>query len=394
MNEKKKKLFLLSPLALENGRGGEISSIELASGLNNIYDVSFMDTNIITDKILLSDETINIKLKGLKKRGRLRFLTLRILNKCFDFPFPRDIFRLYKILKEHHIVYTSYHNIKLSLLFIFYILLLPRTKFIIGYRKPLYSKRIFSLYNIKYRCSILLFSLIKKGLYHHVLSYHAKKFLEKFYGSSKIYHIVHGIDLDNYNGIKNEKEKDVLKFCYIGYLDDVHKGVGILLEGIKRFLKENKKPRVLFEFCGIGPLEPEVKKIEKQFPNIIKYYGYIDNLSIPKYYRKNDIFLFSSRREPFPRTIIEALASRLIIISSKTIGSIELLKGKKFGFFIKKLDPESIKEKINEVYNIWLNDPSKIEKLQEEARLFIVKNYSISHEIRMFKNFIDEIIKI
>ena len=84
-------VFILSPLALENGRGGEISSMELASGLSKFYDVTFMDTNIFLGDSLLSKEVINQKLNGLEKSGRINFATLNILNKCFSFPYP-DIF--------------------------------------------------------------------------------------------------------------------------------------------------------------------------------------------------------------------------------------------------------------------------------------------------------------
>ena len=38
-------LFVFSPIALEIGRGGEISSMELAAGLQDFYKVTFIDTN-------------------------------------------------------------------------------------------------------------------------------------------------------------------------------------------------------------------------------------------------------------------------------------------------------------------------------------------------------------
>ena len=179
ITRKRIKVFVLSPLALENGRGGEISSMELASGLKKYYNVTFMDTNIFIGKSLLSSQNINKKLKGLKKSGRITFATLNLFNKFFDFPYPREILRLYKIIKKNNIIYTSFHNIKFSLILIFFSLVHHRAKYIIGYRKPLYSKKLFSLYNLKYRVSILLLSLFKKKFYHHVLSHHA----QTLYGS-------------------------------------------------------------------------------------------------------------------------------------------------------------------------------------------------------------------
>jgi len=57
-------IFVFSPFVLENGRGGEISSMELATGLQNYFNVDFMDTNIITSEKLLSKEATLNKIKG------------------------------------------------------------------------------------------------------------------------------------------------------------------------------------------------------------------------------------------------------------------------------------------------------------------------------------------
>ncbi len=392
MSQKNLNIFVYSPLALENGRGGEISSMELASGLQKYYNITLMDTNILIGKSILSKEAINKKLKGLKKSGTFRFATFHIFNRCFDFPYPWEVFKFYKKIKDNDIIYASYHNIKMCFLFILFSLLNPKTNFIIGYRKPLYSEKLFSLYNVKYRLSILLFSLFKKRFYHHALSKQAKKFLEKFYDPKKVYHITHGIELDKfYDEGKQKKRKNLLNFVYIGYLDDVHKGVSVLLKAIKQFLDDNKNLKVFFEFCGLGPLEYELKKLENMYPAFIKFYGYISNEEISDYYKKNDVFLFTSRREPFPRVLLEALASELLVICTKTIGSVELLKKKNFAFFLSQLSPIEIKKKIFELYNLWEKDLNKFKELQKKAKNYVFKEYSFSKELEMFRDLINKI---
>jgi len=386
--------MIFSPLALENGRGGEISSIELASGLHKYYNLTLIDTNIFLSKKLLTKESILKKLKGAKRNDCIKFATLKILNRTFTFPYPWEILKLYKKIKENNIIYTSCFTIKTNLLMIFFSLLHRNAKFIIGFRKPLFSEKIFSLYNLKYRISILLFSLLKKRFYHHTISNHAKKFLENFLKQDKITHIIHGIELDNFRkGSIEKRRKGTLNFIYVGYLDNIHKGVGVLLNGIEKTLEENKNRKIFFEFCGTGPLEEKLKKLEGIYPQYIKYNGHVDYDKIPKFYNKNDVFLFSSRREPFGRVIIEALASNLIIVCSKTIGSVEILKGKEFAFFIKDLTPESFQKKICEIYDLWKSDPLKFKELQKSARNFAIRNYSFSKEIEMFKDLFDNIIK-
>lgn len=389
-----KNIFIFNPLGLENGRGGEISAIELASGLQEFYNITLMDTNIFIGKKLLSKETINKKLKGLKKTGRIKFVTLSIFNKNFNFPYPWEIIKLFKLIKRNEIIYLSYSDIKQSLIFMFFSLLHRKGKFIIGYRKPLHSDKLFSLYNLKYRISLLFLSFFKRNIYHHALSKNAKKYLENFYNPKKIIHIIHGIKLNKFTSAESKKEpENKLKFVYIGFLDDVHKGVAVLLKAIEIFLEECEKAQVIFEFCGMGPLKSAVKELKQRFPEDLQFNGYIDNEKIARYYNQNDVFLFSSRVEPFPRAIMEALASKLIIISSKTIGSVELLKGRNFAFFIDDLNPRAIKEKISEVYDIWLENPQKIKELQEAARKFVVQNYSMAQEINMFKELIEKISK-
>ncbi len=390
-----KKILLFSPLALENGRGGEISVMELAAGLNRYYEITLIDTNIFIGKKLLSKKIIKNKLNGVKLKTQMKFATITISHLVFSFPYPSELLKLYKIVKKNDIIYTSCSNFKENLMFMFFSLLHRSGKFIVGYRKPLYSSKLFSLYNIKYRLSILFFSIFKRRFYHHTLSQNAKKFLIKFYNPKNVVHIVHGIDLSKFydNGFTS-KLNDILKFIYIGYLDDIHKGVKVLIDGVNDFLKENKNLKVFFEFCGMGPLESKIRALESKFPKFIKFHGYVSNDLISEYYKKGDVFLFTSRVEPFPRTIMEALSSNLVILCTKTIGSVELLKGKEFAFFIKELTPKLIAQKLLEIYNLWANNPEKFKSLQEKSKKHVFENYSFSKELKFFTSLINDISKI
>jgi glycosyltransferase involved in cell wall biosynthesis len=388
------KIIIFSPNTVEYGRGGEISSMELASGLNKYYDVSFIDTNISPGEKLLSKEAINKKLLGIERSYQMKFATFHLGNWTFKFPYPWEVLKLFKKIKKNDIIYTSYSDLKTSLIFILSNALFRHTKLIIGYRKPLYSKKIFSIYNLKYRSSLLLISLFKRRIYHHALSLSAKKFLQHFFPQKKVMHIIHGIRLDDFTDSElTMKQKDVLNFLYVGELIDNPKGFGVLIKGINQFLEENKNLKVYFEFCGLGPLDSKLKELERKFPNYMKYHGYVSNDLIPEIYKRNDVFLFSSRREPFPRVIMEALAGNLVILSSKTIGSIELLKSKEFAFFLKELTPNEINEKILEMYKLWERDSRKFSRLQDLAKEYVFNNFSHEIELEGFKALIKKIMK-
>lgn len=385
------KVLIISPFSLEYGRGGELSSIELATGLQKYFKITLIDTNRLLSEKAFSDIAIKKKLKGLKVKSRIKFATIKVFNRNLDFPFPWEVLRLYRTVKKNDIIYFSTSNFKMDLILMMFSLLHRQAKFIIGYRKPLYSEKLLSLYNFKYRLSILFFSLFKRRFYHHTISYHAKKFLDNFYNPKKVIHIIHGINLKFYKDKEIKKRKnDTLKFLYVGYLDDVHKGIGVLLNAIEQLLENNRNLKLSFEFCGVGPLESELKKLEKKFPQLIKYNGYVSNDNISQYYKRNDIFLFSSRREPFGRVIVEALAAQLLILCTKTYGSIEILSGKDFAFFFRELSIEAIIDKIIEVYNLWINNPKKFKILQKSAKEYAFQNYAFSKELEMFKSLINK----
>jgi glycosyltransferase involved in cell wall biosynthesis len=265
-------------------------------------------------------------------------------------------------------------------------------KFIVGFRKPLTSDKFLSLYNIKYRFSILLLTVFRKRFFIHTISNHAKKFLENFYKPNRVNHIIHGVELEDYQQSETyEKSIDVLKFIYVGHLDDVHKGLGVLIKAIRTILEEKSKLPIFFEFCGRGPLEKKIRELEADYPKNVKFHGYVNTDIVHEYYKKNDIFLFTSRREPFGRVLIEALAAKLLIICTKTYGSIEILRNKEFAFFLEDLKSENVRNKIDLLYKLWKENPNKIHQLQQLAKDYAFENYSFTVELEMFKNLIEDL---
>lgn len=388
----KPNLLIFTPLAFENGRGGEISAMELAVGLQKYYKITLLDSNIIIGKKILASDAIKKKLKGLERSDKIKFAILKFFDKIFTVPYPWEILKLYRYIKKNDIIYTSALTIKTNLLFILFSLLHRKGQFVVGHRKPLYSDKLFSLYNLKLRTSILLFSIFKKRFHHHTISNHARNFLKTFFSPEKITHIIHGIDLENFSkAISKEREIDKLKFIYVGYLDDVHKGIGILLDAIKDLLQNTQNYNISFEFCGTGPMKERIEKLQTEFPQFIKYHGYVSNNIIHEYYQNCDVFLFTSRREPFGRVLIEALASKLLIICTKTYGSIEVLRGKEFAFFLDELDKHSIINKIDLLYKMWEENPSEIDQLKQLAKEYAFKKYSIVIELKMFRKLFEDL---
>ena len=386
-----KRILLFAPLALENGRGGELSIIELASGLKNRYKITLVDSNKTYNEKLLSRKFLAKKLKGIK-RERINFANFSISNKYFGIPYPWDFIKLNRLFNKNQIVYFSLSGIGTNLLFIILYILNFRTKIIVGHRLPLYCEKKISFYNVRLKISFIILSIFKKRLYHHTISFRRKKYLEAFYDPGKIFHIRHCVELEQYisENIRTN-ERDILKFIYVGYLDSDDKGIDILIDSINQILEERNDMKIFFEFCGKGPLESEIVELEKKFPRYVKFNGYINYDKIHEFYKRNDVFLFTSRREAFGRVIIEALAAKLIIICTRSIGSNEILKDRNFAFFLNDLTINEITKVIFKVYNLWKNNPRKLKNLQESAKKYAIENFSYSKELNGFIKLFNEI---
>jgi glycosyltransferase involved in cell wall biosynthesis len=89
--------------------------------------------------------------------------------------------------------------------------------------------------------------------------------------------------------------------------------------------------------------------------------------------------------------LIEALAAKLLIICTRTYGSIEVLRNKDFAFFLDELNSENVISKIDLLYKLWRENPNKIRQLQQHAKDYAFENYSFSVELEMFKNLISDL---
>jgi len=103
------------------------------------------------------------------------------------------------------------------------------------------------------------------------------------------------------------------------------KGIEYLVDGFVEFNKKHKNSKLLL--IGKGNSEKELKeKIKKaSMQNKIDFLGIIDHRKIADYYRKADVFVLPSLNEGMSNSLLEAMASGLAIVSTKTGGIMELI---------------------------------------------------------------------
>jgi len=181
--------------------------------------------------------------------------------------------------------------------------------------------------------------------------------------------ISNGINLEKFEKISREKSrkgfglKKELIILYVGTLKKI-KGVKYLIEAFN----EIKDKNIFLWIIGDGEEKENLKKISKN-KNMI-FLGKKENKEIPNFMKSADIFVLPSLSEGFPNSILEAMASGLPIISTKTKGIPEIVK-KENGILVPIRNSQEIKYSLIEL----LKSPKKREYFSNN-NLKEIKNYS------------------
>jgi glycosyltransferase involved in cell wall biosynthesis len=163
--------------------------------------------------------------------------------------------------------------------------------------------------------SRLIFKMTKKVICltnndaNEIIKYGAKR--------EKIEIISNGININLFNNGKSN-EKYIL---WVGrYVEE--KGLKYLVNAIEKLITEIPDIKVIL--VGDGPLKPEIIKSIKE-KNLVTKFKFINNCSqieIAKLMSKCEVFVLPSLKEGFPKSLLEAMASRKPVIASRELKDI------------------------------------------------------------------------
>lgn len=117
--------------------------------------------------------------------------------------------------------------------------------------------------------------------------------------------------------------------------------------GIETFLntaKASDPEKTLFLVGGTGPDKNRIEEYIKT-NNItnVKMLGFIKDEDLALYYRLSDIFILPSiQGEGFPMVVLEAFASGIPVIATKSGGHVEIIENDKTGYLVDIDKPEQI----------------------------------------------------
>lgn len=158
-----------------------------------------------------------------------------------------------------------------------------------------------------------------------------KDMLQQKYAANgnRIRVIYNGISCSDFSGISGSQVSQMLKgkkvVLFLGRLTQ-QKGPKFFLETAKKVLE--KRQDVMFVLAGRGELLPELIKYTFQLGIVrnVLFLGFIPDEYQASIYSAADVFVMPSSSEPFGITALEALASGVPTIVSKTSGVSELVK--------------------------------------------------------------------
>ena len=131
---------------------------------------------------------------------------------------------------------------------------------------------------------------------------------------------------------------------------DARKGALDLIDAFAGLLDEIAiKPTLIIS--GIGPDLENVRRkiIELNLQANVETLGYLEYADVPEIYRRADIFVSPTYAEGFSNTILEAMASGLAIVSTRSVGVVDCLRHNENGLLVEPGNVAELKNALREV---------------------------------------------
>jgi glycosyltransferase involved in cell wall biosynthesis len=129
---------------------------------------------------------------------------------------------------------------------------------------------------------------------------------------------------------------------------------------------------------GDGTQRLSLEEKAKKDNLCVQFLGNQPHLKLPHYLQAADIFILPSPSEGHPKALLEAMSCGLPVIGTDVPGIRELIRHRETGYLC-GISPTEIRKAILNL----LGDKALQTKMGENARKFIVDNFSIEHILKM-----------
>ena len=179
-----------------------------------------------------------------------------------------------------------------------------------------------------------------------------------------------GVNLEKFKLTNTDKIPN--SFAFVGRLLK-DKGINEFVEAAKNIKKYNQD--ATFWVCGSTDNNPmslsdkDVKELEGQ--GAIRYLSYTDD--IKGFLNDKEVFVLPSYREGTPRSVLEAMAMKMPIITTDAPGCRETTINGKNGFLVDVQDSQQLTNAMNK----FLENPEMIKTMGEASHKIAVSKYDV-----------------
>jgi glycosyltransferase involved in cell wall biosynthesis len=129
------------------------------------------------------------------------------------------------------------------------------------------------------------------------------------------------------------------------------KNVGLFVDAIA--VARNRRPDVRAVVVGDGPIESALKQRASALgiADAIRFAGYVDQQTLPRWYRAADVFALTSDFDNSPNVVLEAMAAGLPVVATDVGGVSEFVDAPSGGALVQKGDAAAMGTEILALLN-------------------------------------------
>lgn len=176
-----------------------------------------------------------------------------------------------------------------------------------------------------------------------------------------------------------EQESEGIRILYVGQIMP-HKGVLTLIEALAWIREKHPMLKISLNLAG-GSVDPAYEaKVraavrDQKLSAMVTFLGSKPREEVASLYRHHDILAFPSIwDEPFSITVLEAMASGMAIVATRTGGTAEAIQDGQNGLLVEAEQPRQLAEAMVRL----ANDAKLRKKLGEAARKTITKEFTLA----------------
>jgi len=171
------------------------------------------------------------------------------------------------------------------------------------------------------------------------------------------------------------------QICFVGRLVAL-KNIDVLIEALSSI------PGTQLVVIGEGEEQQKLIKLAHLKQLDVHFLGQIPNDRIPIVINHSQLFVLPSSSEGHPKALIEAMACGAAVIGADVPGIREIIKHGKTGW-LSSPDIETLRNDIK----FLLSNPALCSELGNNARQFIIENFSLEHITQLEKFVIKQTIQ-